>query len=626
MERLRKRKALLRALRGLLAFILFALAQTALAGTASYTTPGSWTFTVPANVYSVTVTVTGGGGGGGGYDTVQSNNGGASLAITATIAVVPGQILSGTVGQGGGNGYTGGTGYSGGVACAGSGPAGTGGGSGGAGGNANCQNGGYSGGGYSGGGGGGGGGSTLLLNGTGLIIAGGGGGAGGGSNNGVGAAGSSVSGYVRQSFCGTGSAGSAGSNAGYDGSGGGGGGGGLAGGAGGASAPDGSVSGGGGAGTSCVQDTNLITAISTGTGAAGGVSSSSVVLSSNGAGGNGSVTITYATYSGAVGRHQDCATEYGNGGGATTTPASAKSTTTCIVPYATTVRYYDQNTMGYSQSVTASIACSNSTFGDPDYGIPKICAYDVIALSANQAVTSLTATVGSSIPATTPASGTLGLAPYSYAISPALPSGLTFNTSTGQISGTPTTASATTTYTVTITDTANQSTFDAVFTAAGQQTSQSVTRTFTLTVNPPVSVSRATSLVSDPVNGATNPKAIPGAILQFAITVSNAGTGAVGTDSMFLSDALAPQVAVGTGAAPTLTQGSPSSSLTLNTATDVAYSNSNSAPASFSQCTYSPTKAYDPAVKFICFNPKGSMSGSSGTAPSFTIAYQAQVQ
>jgi hypothetical protein len=31
-------------------------------------------------------------------------------------------------------------------------------------------------------------------------------------------------------------------------------------------------------------------------------------------------------------------------------------------------------------------------------------------------------------------------------------------------------------------------------------------------------------------------------------------------------------------------------------------------------------------VKYVCFNPKGSMSGSTGTAPSFTIAYKVQVQ
>ncbi len=54
----------------------------------------------------------------------------------------------------------------------------------------------------------------------------------------------------------------------------------------------------------------------------------------------------------------------------------------------------------------------------------------------------------------TPVTISGGTPPYSYAISPALPAGLSFNTSTGQITGTPTFTSTTTTYTVTITDAA----------------------------------------------------------------------------------------------------------------------------------------------------------------------------
>ncbi|TXC67441.1 hypothetical protein FSC37_03600 [Piscinibacter aquaticus] len=46
---------------------------------------------------------------------------------------------------------------------------------------------------------------------------------------------------------------------------------------------------------------------------------------------------------------------------------------------------------------------------------------------------------------------------------PALPAGLSFNTSTGQVSGTPSAASASTTYTVTVTD-GNGSTSSKTFT------------------------------------------------------------------------------------------------------------------------------------------------------------------
>jgi hypothetical protein len=50
----------------------------------------------------------------------------------------------------------------------------------------------------------------------------------------------------------------------------------------------------------------------------------------------------------------------------------------------------------------------------------------------------------------------------SYAITPALPSGLTLNTSTGVISGTPTTATASATYTITATNTFGSTTASVV--------------------------------------------------------------------------------------------------------------------------------------------------------------------
>jgi hypothetical protein len=45
-----------------------------------------------------------------------------------------------------------------------------------------------------------------------------------------------------------------------------------------------------------------------------------------------------------------------------------------------------------------------------------------------------------------------GTSPYTYSITPSLPTGLSFNTSTGQITGTPTALSSSTSYTVTITE------------------------------------------------------------------------------------------------------------------------------------------------------------------------------
>jgi hypothetical protein len=134
------------------------------------------------------------------------------------------------------------------------------------------------------------------------------------------------------------------------------------------------------------------------------------------------------------------------------------------------------------------------------------------------------------------------------------------------------------------------------------------------------------SIVSDPANGTINPKLIPGAVVRYAIQVSNTGNTAVTSNSIFIVDDLPSTIAVGTAAAPTLAQGTPTSGLTFTAGADVKYSNAASAPASFAACTYTPTSAYDPAVTYLCINPKGTMAASTGTPPSFTVSFNAQVK
>ena len=146
------------------------------------------------------------------------------------------------------------------------------------------------------------------------------------------------------------------------------------------------------------------------------------------------------------------------------------------------------------------------------------------------------------------------------------------------------------------------------------------------TSNATLTLVKTSNVISDPVNGTTNPKAIPGAIVQYSILVTNTGPTAVDSNSVLLIDSLPTQMAVGTAATPTFTQGTPTSGLTFTASTDIKYSNAASAPTTYAGCTYTPTSAYDPAVKFVCINPKGGMAGSGGTPPSFTISIQAQMK
>ena len=65
----------------------------------------------------------------------------------------------------------------------------------------------------------------------------------------------------------------------------------------------------------------------------------------------------------------------------------------------------------------------------------------------------------------TPVSGSGGTGPLTYSVSPSLPLGLSVNSVTGLVAGTPTVTSATTPYTVTVTD-ANGATGTASFNLA----------------------------------------------------------------------------------------------------------------------------------------------------------------
>ncbi len=74
----------------------------------SYSTAGSYTFTVPVGVTSLQIVATGAGGGGGGmWGTNAGTVGGAGAVVTSTIAVTSGQLLSLVVGGGGGSGTNG---------------------------------------------------------------------------------------------------------------------------------------------------------------------------------------------------------------------------------------------------------------------------------------------------------------------------------------------------------------------------------------------------------------------------------------------------------------------------------------------------------------------------------------
>ncbi|MBN9221586.1 MAG: Ig-like domain repeat protein [Mesorhizobium sp.] len=106
-------------------------------------------------------------------------------------------------------------------------------------------------------------------------------------------------------------------------------------------------------------------------------------------------------------------------------------------------------------------------------------------VQAKQAIATASGTIGSPMNFT-PVTASFGRGTYTYALSGGtLPTGLSFNTGTGAITGTPTAALTATTFTVTVTTP-----------AAG-----SASQTFLLTVSPPVPTVTAVSPASGPTGG-----------------------------------------------------------------------------------------------------------------------------
>ncbi len=141
-----------------------------------------------------------------------------------------------------------------------------------------------------------------------------------------------------------------------------------------------------------------------------------------------------------------------------------------------------------------------------------------------------------------------------------------------------------------------------------------------------------TSIVFD--SGAGETFNVPGNDVLYSINVSNTARGTTTIDSLFIHDALPAETvffngdanggAPGTDAVVFTDNGS---GLSWSYATDVAYSNSASAPANFAACTYTPAPGYDPNVRHICINPKGSMQGGNGgSPPSFSLSFRARIE
>lgn len=140
---------------------------------------------------------------------------------------------------------------------------------------------------------------------------------------------------------------------------------------------------------------------------------------------------------------------------------------------------------------------------------------------------------------------------------------------------------------------------------------------------PSLTVAKTSAPYSDPQNGATNPKLIPGGDLLYTLTVTNSNSSPVDLSTAILTDPLPVNVTFYNGdiddSGPLTTNFSfnaGTSGLTF-AAGNLTYS--NNAGASYA---YTPAAGYDANVTALRFAPQGMMAANS----SFSLTFRAQVK
>jgi Surface adhesin CshA non-repetitive domain 2 len=136
-----------------------------------------------------------------------------------------------------------------------------------------------------------------------------------------------------------------------------------------------------------------------------------------------------------------------------------------------------------------------------------------------------------------------------------------------------------------------------------------------------LTIVKSMTLVSDPVNGASNPKLIPGAIVDYDITVTNAGTGPVDLSTVVINDPIPANLATFVGAnAVTFINGTPSSGLSFTYPTNVTWTRTGGLPL------VPDAAGYDSAVTNVRIAPTGVMPAATATGqPTFTVRFRARI-
>ena len=142
-------------------------------------------------------------------------------------------------------------------------------------------------------------------------------------------------------------------------------------------------------------------------------------------------------------------------------------------------------------------------------------------------------------------------------------------------------------------------------------------------------ISKTSALISDPINGTSFPKLIPGAIVDYTIVVTNTGTGPVDANTIVMIDPIPPALApfvTGTAVtySDTLGAGSP---ISCPYATCVSWTKAAGGTTGWGAALTPDGAGYDAAVTGVRVIPSGTMpAATAGGQPSFTIVFRTRIK
>ena len=148
--------------------------------------------------------------------------------------------------------------------------------------------------------------------------------------------------------------------------------------------------------------------------------------------------------------------------------------------------------------------------------------------------------------------------------------------------------------------------------------------TFRFALLPNIMVLKSAQVLSDPVSGVTPAaKAIPGAVMEYTITVTNAGSGAADSDSIVITDPVPANTTMyvdTAGSAVTFSCSGCGLTTPWTYADAVSYSYQSGGGPPY---VYPPTTiGYDPLVKGVRIKPSGTLNGGGA---SFTVKFKVSI-